>query len=213
METREFWQRLQSGIEVAVAGPTPERHLGVRDGFLRFFRARLDRPLSIAVVPQDEPEEPVGLPVSDQEIMRWVRRRAEGLEQHYRGEYHFFVASEGGLHTQSEGPPPGTPAEDQDLQGPTLYFVRNWTLVVSPIGSAWGSSGAVQVPGRLISGLGHDQVPFAVPGTRKSGGMIASLTGGLETRRRAVETATLHALSTLFYGILGVGADRTARWR
>jgi hypothetical protein len=43
--------------------------------------------------------------------------------------------------------------------------------------------------------------------------MIASLTGGLETRRRAVETATLHALSTLFYGILGVGADRTVRWR
>lgn len=208
METREFWQRLQSGIEVAVAGPTPERHLGVRDGFLRFFRARLDRPLSIAVVPQDEPEEPVGLPVSDQEVMRWVRRRAEGLEKHYRGEYHFFVASEGGLHTLLQDD-----SETGDGPGEPLYFVRNWTLVVSAIGSAWGSSGSVQVPSRLISGLGYDQVPFAVPGTRKSGGMIASLTGGLETRRRAVETATLHALSTLFYGILGVGADRTARWR
>jgi non-canonical (house-cleaning) NTP pyrophosphatase len=201
METREFWQRLQTGIEVAVAGPTPERHLGVRDGFLRFFRARLDRPLSIAVVPQEEPEELKGLPISDQEIMDWVERRAGSIEARYQGDYHFFVASEGGVHTvEREGRPP-------------LYFVRNWTLVLSPIGAAWGSSGAVQVPERLLSGLGHDQVPFAVPGTRKSGGMIASLTGGLETRRRAVETATLHALSTLFYGILGVGADRALRWR
>ncbi len=213
METREFWQRLQSGIEVAVAGPTPERHLGVRDGFSRFFRARLDRPLSIAVVPQEEPQEPMGLPVSDQEIMRWVRRRAEELEARYRGEYHFFVASEGGLHTQTEGPAPGESADEQDLPPQPLYFVRNWTLVVSPIGSAWGSSGSVQVPARMMSGLANEQVPFAVPGTRKSGGMISSLTGGLETRRRAVETATLHALSTLFYGILGVGADRSVRWR
>jgi len=213
METREFWQRLQSGIEVAVAGPTPERHLGVRDGFLRFFRSRLDRPLSIAVVPQDEPEDAMGLPISDQEIMHWVRQRAEGLQERYRSEYHFFVASEGGLHTLTEGPYSGAPPDEQDVPGTPLYFVRNWTLVVSPIGCAWGSSGAVQLPERLISGLGHDQVPFAVPGTRKSGGMIASLTGGLETRRRAVETATLHALSTLFYGILGVGTDRTVRWR
>jgi len=208
METREFWQRLQSGIEVAVAGPTPERHLGVRDGFSRFFRARLDRPLSIAVVPQEDPAEPMGLPVSDHEVMHWVRRRAEGLERRYRGEYHFFVASEGGLHTLVEGGD-----DEEEGAGTQLYFIRNWTLVVSPMGRAWGSSGSVQVPERLISGLAHDQVPFAVPGTRKSGGMISSLTGGLETRRRAVETATLHALSTLFYGILGVGSDRSVRWR
>jgi hypothetical protein len=32
--------------------------------------------------------------------------------------------------------------------------------------------------------------------------MISSLTGGLETRRKAVAVSTLHALSTLFYGIL-----------
>lgn len=203
METREFWQRIQSGIEVAVAGPTPERHLGVRDGFLRFFRARLDRPLSIAVVPQDEPEEARGLPVSDEEVMGWARQRAASLRKRYRGEYHFFVASEGGVHTVPAGEGAAQP----------FYFVRNWTHIVSPIGDTWGASGSVQIPERLIAGLAHDQVPFVVPGTRKSGGMIASLTGGLETRRRAVEIATLHALSTLFYGILGVGTDRSVRWR
>lgn len=199
MDTRDFWQRLQRGVEVAVAGSTPDRHLGVRDGFVRFFRERLDRPISIAVVPQEGREEAVGLPVSDREVMDIVDDRARVLEQKLRGQYHFFVASEGGIHTLEQG-------------GKTLYFVRNWTLLVSPIGRAWGASGSVQLPISLVSGLAHDQVPFVVPGTRKSGGMISSLTGGLETRRRAVETATVHALSTLFYGILGVGADRSFRW-
>lgn len=199
METREFWQRLQRGVEVAVAGSTPDRHLGVRDGFVRFFRKRLDRPISIAVVPQAGREEPVGLPVSDREVMDLANERARELERQFRGYYHFFIASEGGLHTL-----------EQD--GRTLYFVRNWTLIESPIGRAWGASGSVQLPTSLVSGLARDQVPFVVPGTRRSGGMIASLTGGLETRRRAVEVATLHALSTLFYGILGVGADRSLRW-
>lgn len=199
MDTREFWQRLQRGVEVAVAGSTPDRHLGVRDGFVRFFRKRLDRPISIAVVSQEGTEDPVGLPVSDREVMDIVDERARSLERQLRGQYHFFVASEGGLHTVEHG-------------DTALYFVRNWTLVESPIGRAWGASGSVQLPGSLVSGLAHDQVPFVFPGTRRSGGMISSLTGGLETRRRAVETATLHALSTLFYGILGVGADRWLRW-
>ena len=195
MEVRDFWQRLQRGVEVAVAGSTPDRHLGVRDGFVRFFRDRFDRPVSIAVVPQTELEEPVGLPVSDREVMEIVERRAGALEDRFRGHYHFFVASEGGLHTVDRG-------------SETLFFIRNWTLLLSPIGRAWGASGSVQLPDRLISGLAHDEVPAAVPGTRRSGGMISSLTGGLETRRRAVETATLHALSTLFYGLLGPATRR-----
>ena len=194
MDVKDFWQRLQRGVEVAVAGSTPDRHLGVRDGFVRFFRDRFDRPISIAVVPQVEPEVPVGLPVSDQDVMGLVAGRAEELERRFRGEYHFFVASEGGLHTV-------------ERCSEVLYFVRNWTLLVSPIGRAWGASGSVQIPPRILSGLGHEQVPFAVPGTRRSGGMISSLTGGLETRRRAVEVATLHALSTLFYGVLGSGGE------
>lgn len=183
-----------------MAGATPDRHLGVRDGFVRFFRERFDRPISIAVVPQAGREEPVGLPVSDREVMELVEGRAGALEARYRGQYHFFVASEGGLHSL-------------DRAGELLYFVRNWTLVTSPIGRAWGASGSVQLPDRLLTGLAHDQVPFAVPGTRRSGGMISSLTGGLETRRRAVETATLHALSTLFYGVLGRGAAGRLRGR
>jgi hypothetical protein len=60
----------------------------------------------------------------------------------------------------------------------------------------------VELPERLIEGLSGEQLAIAVPGTRRAGGTIASLTGGLETRRSAVALATLHALSTHFYGIL-----------
>lgn len=189
MHVGDFWQRLQRGVEVAVAGSTPDRHLGVRDGFRRFFRERFDRPISIAVVAQEGPEEATGLAISDEELMAVVEARAQSLERRLRGQYHFFVASEGGLHTV-------------ERDGRALHFVRNWTLVDSPIGRAWGASGSVQLPLQLVSGMTRDKLPFTVPGTRRSGGMISSLTGGLETRRRAVETATVHALSTLFYGML-----------
>ena len=195
MYVGDFWQRLQRGVEVAVAGSTPDRQLGVRDGFRRFFRERFDRPISIAVVAQEGLEEPTGLPITDEELMTLVESRTEDLERRLRGHYHFFVASEGGLHTV-------------ERNGRALHFVRNWTLIASPIGRAWGASGSVQLPTQLVSGLARDQMPFAVPGTRRSGGMISSLTGGLETRRRAVETATLHALSTLFYGMLGTTGAR-----
>ena len=52
IDLKYFWQRLQTGIEVAVAGHAADKLLGVRDGFLRFFHDGLDRTVSVAVVPQ-----------------------------------------------------------------------------------------------------------------------------------------------------------------
>lgn len=80
--------------------------------------------------------------------------------------------------------------------------MRYWTVVRSLIGESWGSSGSIQLPDRLVYGLDSDQIPFAVPGTRKRGGMISSLTGQLENRRKAISSSTLHAISTLFYGLI-----------
>jgi non-canonical (house-cleaning) NTP pyrophosphatase len=188
-DLKNFWQRLQTGVEVAVAGPSPDKLLGVRDGFLRYFHDGLERAVSVAVVPQQVEEAPLGLPVSDEEVIGIARGRALALEQALADNYHFYVATEGGLHSL-------------DIDGRLSYFVRNWTVVRGPLGEAWGSSGSIQVPARIIEGLDSDQIPLAVPGTRRSGGMISSLTGGLETRRKAVAVSTLHAISTLFYGVL-----------
>lgn len=188
-DLKNFWQRLQSGVEVTVAAPTSDKLLGVRDGFLRFFHDGLDRTVSVAVVPQAVAEAPFGLPISDEEVLRLARQRVLALEQALGDSYHFYVATEGGLHSL-------------EVDGRHCYFVRNWTVVRGPLGEAWGSSGSIQLPDRIVAGLDSEQIPFAVPGTRKSGGMISSLTGRLETRRQAVAVSTLHAISTLFYGVL-----------
>jgi len=189
MDLKDFWQRLQTGVEVAVAGPSPDKMLGVRDGLLRYFHDGLDRAVSVAVVPQPIEESALGLPVSDEEVLGICRTRALRLETSLGQSYHFYIASEAGVHSV-------------DLDGRSRYFVRYWTVVRGLLGEAWGSSGSIQLPERIVEGLTDEQVPLAVPGTRRSGGMISSLTGGLETRRKAISLATLHALSTLFYGIL-----------
>jgi hypothetical protein len=189
MDLKNFWQRLQTGVEVAVAGHASDKLLGVRDGFLRFFHDGLDRPVSVVVVPQSVEEEPIGLLVSDEEVVREARRKVVALEGKLGGTYHFYIASEGGI-------------ESLEVDGSQRYLIRNWTVTRSPLGEAWGSSGAIQLPDRLVSGLDSAQIPFAVPGTRRSGGITSSLTGGLETRRKNIALSTFHALSTLFYGVL-----------
>lgn len=194
-EIREFWRRLETGVEVAVASATPDKHLGVRDGFLRYFRARFDRPVTIAVVPQDEESTPVGLPGSDEEVIAIARRRSAEMAERLGDAYDFYVSSEGGLDCLTVG-------------DTTRYVVRNWTVIRSRLGDVWGASGSLQLPERLVEGLGDHDGALAIPGTRRSGGLISSLTGGLETRRRAVELATLNALSSQFYGLLGPGGDR-----
>ncbi|HWM95311.1 MAG TPA: DUF84 family protein [Thermoanaerobaculia bacterium] len=188
-DLRNFWQKLQSGVEIAVAGNNSETLLGIRDAFLRYFHDGLDKIVSVAVVPQVVEPPSIGLPVSDEETLGLARGYVKAMEERLGDTYQFYMAAEGGIHSL-------------EVEGRVLYFVRNWAVVRSPLGEAWGSSGSVQLPERLIAGLDSAQIPFAIPGTRRNGGMIRSLTGGLESRRRAVSTSTLHAISTLFYGVL-----------
>jgi non-canonical (house-cleaning) NTP pyrophosphatase len=195
-DLRDFWQRLQTGIAVAVAGSGPAPLLGVRDGFLRYFRDVLGRPVPVAVVPQPLAIAPSGMPVSDEEALALVRRRLAEIERRVGGEYDFLVSVEGGLHSV-------------DLDGRPRFFVRSWAAVRSPVGEACGGSGSIQLPERLVEGLGDPGGPRVVPGTRRSGGLISALTAGAEDRRGAIAEAAFHALSTLFYGVLagrGAGA-------
>src|SRR5689334_7658489 len=98
MDLKDFWQRLQTGVEVAVAGPSPDKMLGVRDGLLRYFHDGLDRAVSVAVVPQPIEESALGLPVSDEEVLGICRTRALRLETSLGQSYHFYIASEAGVH-------------------------------------------------------------------------------------------------------------------
>ncbi|MEO8503225.1 MAG: DUF84 family protein [Acidobacteriota bacterium] len=190
-DLRDFWQGFQSGVEVAVHGNEPDRLLGVRDGFLRFFHDGLDRPAPVAVVPQPLPEQGGhdGLAMSDEEAIERARGHAQRLLERLQGHYHFYACCEGAIHSLEVAASP-------------RYFVRTWTILIGATGEACGGSGSVELPARLVAGLTGEQIGMAIPGTRRSGGMINSLTGGLETRRSATSVATLHALSTLFYGVL-----------
>jgi len=172
-----------------VASSAADKLLGIRDGFMRYFHEGLGRPIPIAVVPHQGGDEALGLPLSDEETIDLARRQAVALREELGQTYHFYAGSEGGLHSL-------------DIDGRAHYFVRAWTVILGLAGEAWGASGSVEIPPRLIEGLDDQQIPFAIPGTRRKGGMTSSLTGGLETRRNAVSVATFHALSSVLYGII-----------
>ncbi len=188
-DVKDFWQRFQSGIEVAVGGDLPDKLLGVRDGFVRYFHHGLEKSVPVSVMPQPQDEARTPLPIADEDILALARRRAHDLQRAHGNTFAFYAGSEAGL-LLFEG------------DGQSRYFVRNWTVVLGLDEEAWGSSGSVQLPQRLIQGLDREDLPFAVPGTRRSGGMVSSLTGAVETRRSATALATFHALSTLMYGRL-----------
>lgn len=126
---------------MAVAGTSSDALLGVRDAFIRFFHDGHDRTVSVAVVPQAVGDSlPIGLPFSDEETLRLAQQRVRELEGRLADTYHFYIATEGGLSSL-------------DIDGTARYFVRNWTVVRSPLGEAWGSSGSVQIPDRIVTGL------------------------------------------------------------
>lgn len=172
-----------------MASAAADKLLGIRDGFIRYFHDGLGRPIPIAVVPQQSGDDPLGLPLSDEETIELARKKAAELRETLGQAYHFYAAAEGGLHSL-------------EMEGRVHYFVRAWTVIIGLAGEAWGASGSVEIPARLIEGLDDQQIPFAIPGTRRKGGMTSSLTRGLETRRNAVSVATLHALSSVLYGII-----------
>jgi len=188
-DLREFWSRFQSGVEVAVDGASSDRSLGVRDGFLRYFHDGLERPVPVAVVAQ-EIERPAlrGLATSNEEAITRARERAHHLRERLRETYHFYVSSEAAV-------------EGLEVTGHVHHFVRTWTVLVGVVGEAWGSSGAVELPAGVIAGTEAEAAGSAA-GTRRSGGLVSSLTGGLENRRRAVALGTLHALASFFHGLL-----------
>ncbi len=186
----EFWNRHLDGITVAVASSSSGILLGVRDGFQRFLNSSLDRIVPVAIVAQPSEEQPLGLPVGEEETFRLARRRAIELEESLGSSHDFFVGAEGGLKRIS-------------VNGEGVYFVQCWAVVRGLGDETFGASGSLQVPQRLVAGLDGGDVVAALPATRRRGGMLGALSQGRETRRTASSLAVFHALTTRFYGMLG----------
>jgi hypothetical protein len=195
LDLTDFWSRYRGGVEVAVDSGDSEVLLGVRDGFVRYFHEGLERPLPVAVRSTAESADANQVGLSDEEMLRAVRNRAAQLRRSLADAFPFFAATTTGLHSVYLQGAAGPRADE-------LHFVRSWTALEGPSGRAVGGSGSLQLPPALIAGLDAGELPFAVPGRRRHGGMMGSLTGGLQTRRRAIAESTLHAISTLLYGVV-----------
>lgn len=170
--------------------------LGVRDGFRRYFESAPGRPVPVVVVPHGDAAGGHPLLLSDEAILGVARSGLDQMRAEAGSAYHFLVATEGGTHALR-------------LEDSHHVFVRCWTVLWSTVGEAVGGSGSVEIPQRFLSGLEEPGAVRHLPGTRRAGGLIASLTGGLETRRSAIAQATLHALASLFYGVV---EGRPVRW-
>lgn len=183
-DLRDFWQRFQRGVEVAVAGLESEQSLGVRDAFQRYLREVLRRPVPLAVVPQDAPHATrQGLASSDEIALEAAGRAAVDLRRRLGGEYQFYVACEAAIHTL-------------DVPGAPRSFLRVWAGLESPLGLAFAASGSLELHEGWESVSEHG----SHPGARREGGMLRAMTGGLVTRRSAVTEATLLALASSFHG-------------
>ena len=172
-----------------MAGQLPDKLLGVREGFRRYFHEGLDNPVPVSVVSCSSGDLYLPLPLTDQEILSLARQRAQEAKEKEGSAHDFYVGTEAGLSSL-------------EIDGEIRHFVHGWTVILGLGDEAWGSSGSIQLPTRLIEGLDGEQMALAIPGTRRSGGMMSSLTGQLESRRSATALSTVHALSTLMYGLL-----------
>ncbi|HVS65827.1 MAG TPA: DUF84 family protein [Thermoanaerobaculia bacterium] len=191
MTLAEILSAGRAGLDVAVDSSDSEKLLGVRDGLVRFFEEGLDRPLRVRVESLSDAGDGTAILLSDEEMIARAATRARRLRDACGG-HAFAASSETGIHSVRHG--------EQDL-----HFVRSWVVVCALDANrseAAGGSGSLQLPQRLIQGLEVGDLPFAVPGRRRRGGMTSSLTGGLETRRRALALATLNAVATLYFGVV-----------
>lgn len=90
----------------------------------------------------------------------------------------------------------------RELFGKFIYLVKTVAIVRGLGGEAVGSSAELQLPEMLVSDFDSLQTQLPLPGTRRAGGMVHSLTDGLETRRSTAAQATFNALVTLCWGML-----------
>lgn len=187
--TSEFWQRFSTGVDVAVASRLPDKLLGVREGFLRYFRGRRAGGVDVSVLPRGNDG---GVPrrLDDDAILELARTQARAVAASADAAATFAVGCEAGLVVVRSG-------------GERRFLLRTWAVVLGLGEESWGASGSVQLPSRLVAGLTDEDVPLAIPtgATRRHGGMVAALTAGLENRRSATALASFNALATLFYGI------------
>ena len=171
-----------------MASHDSDQLLGVADGFRRYLRG-LDREMALSVEADPEARVESMLWTTAEDTLAAAHRQVTELAGRATPPWAICIALEEGLATL-------------DVGGEAREFLFSWAVASCPIGTVCGGSGPLEIPERLTAGPDSFH-PAAVPATRRRGGILGSLTGGLESRREAFALATLHALSSLFFGLEG----------
>ncbi len=179
-----------------VASHDSDQLLGVSDGFRRYLRG-LDREMALSVEPDAEAREESMLWTTAEDTLTAAHRQVTELKRRSPAPWVFCIALEEGLATL-------------DVDGHPREFLFSWAVLSCALGTTCGGSGPVEIPERLIAGPDPSQ-RAGVPATRRRGGILGSLTGGLESRREAFSLATLHAVSSLFFGFAEADTSSAGR--
>ncbi len=178
----QFWEHLQKGIDVIAKASFAFELLGIKDAFKDYFSRIFSSPISLVIVPYDNPE-PVGFMKLENEILLEGRRVIDEMLNNLPEYYDFLVWTSASLKKIEIG--------DEEH----LFLVR-WAMVHCPVGYAIGSSGAVEVPKEMLRD-GKERV-YASFATLKKGGMFKSLTGGMSSGRDSVKEAVVNAIASIF---------------
>lgn len=186
-----MFKNLRAGLQIHVVGGNrfPDKLLGIRDGFSRLVSERFGFPVSLSIQMLPAPDLPERIPMSEEELWNLSRDKIVAAEASSSESFAFLVCVESGLVYR-------------ELFGKFVYFVKTVAVIRGLGGEALGSSGELQLPETLVTSFDtlHAQQPL--PGTRRAGGMVHSLTAGQDTRRSTAAQATFNALATLCWGML-----------
>lgn len=194
-ERPELFEHLRHGLQIYVVGGNrfPDKLLGIRDGFARLFSERFGFRVSLAIHLVPVPELPERIPMAEEELWTLTRDKIsaaqlEPVEPSGKPPA-FLLSVESGLVYR-------------ELFGRFVYLVKTVAIVRGLGGEALGSSAELQLPEILVTDSDSLRMQLPLPGTRRAGGMVHSLTDGLETRRSTAAQATFNALVTLCWGML-----------
>lgn len=186
-------------MKIALGSSRAAKIMAVRAGVARLATvdATWDKAELVArTVETDAP----AMPLTDSQLMRGARLRAEAVQQlllDERDSAHFYIGLEGGFHSIT-------------LDGERRTFLRGWAYVTDGGRGSYGAAPSVEVPERIVRRvfeskreLGDiiDELAGAVD-VRSRQGAWGILSRDLLTRAQSFETAVVAAFAPFYNAAL-----------
>lgn len=150
-------------------------------------------------------------PLSQEELMRGARQRAEALAQIAQKnnlQWHYFVGLEGGLDVvhETSSATPKRRYSDSPRNGRRRVFLESWAYVSDGVYGHYGRSGGIELPEPLVREVIENGTELAVAidlfagmqGIRDAQGAWGVLSGDLISRQEAFRIAVIAAFAPFY---------------